>query len=183
MQNKLKLINAIYNRRSIRKFEDAPIDQEAVQLLMEAALRAPSARNKRNTQFVLVEDKEKLSALSHLKETGASFIKDSALSVVILASPMDNDLSVQDASLDAGFLQLQATELGLGSCWVNVYGSYTENGQESGEYVRRLLDIPYQLEVICVIAIGKPAEGKEPYELEELKWEMLHIDKFVMPEE
>lgn len=182
MQTKAKLIDAIYRRRSIRKYEEASIDDDTIQILMEAALRAPSARNKRNTQFVLVKDKEMLLALSHLKSTGASFIQDSTISIVVLASPLDNDLSIQDASIAASYIQLQASELGFGSCWVNVYGSYTENGQESSEYVRRLLDIPYQLEVICVITIGKPLEDKAPYEIEDLRWEMIHIDKFHMTE-
>ncbi len=179
----IKLLEAIRKRRSVRRFQqDKALSSEQVGILMEAGLRAPSSRNGHTTQFVLVEDKEQLKALSHLRESGGTFLRDVPLAVVVLGSPMECKFWQTDASLSAGYLQLQATEMGLASCWVQVADCFTANGQDSAEYVRNLLDIPYQLEVLCVIALGYP-EGESPERsLEELRWEQIHIGKYQIAE-
>lgn len=177
------LLPAIYSRRSIRKFEDTPLDASAVQILLEAGLRAPSSKNRHTTQFVLIEERETLDALSHMRESGAAFLRQVPLGIVILGSPMECERWIADASLAAGFIQLQAEALGLGSCWADAYGCYTGNGQESAEYVRNLLGIPYQLEVLCILGVGHKATSPEPRPTESLKWEKIHIGKYVLPEE
>lgn len=177
------LLPVIRSRRSTRKFVDTPLSGEEVQILLEAGLRAPSSKNRHTTQFILIEEREQLDALSHMREAGAGFLRQVPLGIVILGSPMECERWIADASLAAGFIQLQAEALGLGSCWADVYGCYTGNGQESAEYVRNLLDIPYQLEVLCILAIGHKEKIAEPRPTETLKWEKIHIGKYVLPEE
>ena len=177
------LLPAIHSRRSVRKFVDTPLTGEEVQILLEAGLRAPSSKNRHTTQFILIEDREKLDALSYMREAGAGFLRQVPLGIVILGSPMECERWIADASLAAGYIQLQAEALGLGSCWADAYGCYTGNGQESAEYVRNLLDIPYQLEVLCILAIGHKAAPSEPRPTESLKWEKIHVGKYVLPEE
>ena len=177
------LLPAIHSRRSVRKFVDTPLTGEEVQILLEAGLRAPSSKNRHTTQFILIEDRETLDALSYMREAGAGFLRQVPLGIVILGSPMECERWIADASLAAGYIQLQAEALGLGSCWADAYGCYTGNGQESAEYVRNLLDIPYQLEVLCILAIGHKAVPSEPRPTESLKWEKIHIGKYVLPEE
>ncbi len=175
----IKLLDAIRTRRSVRRYQkDKELTSEQVSILMESALRAPSSRNGHTTQFILVEDREKLNALSHLRESGGTFLRDVPLAVVILGSPMECKYWTIDASLSAGYMQLQASDMGLASCWVQVADCFTANGQDSAEYVRNLLDIPYQLEVLCIIAIGYPEGKPSERSLEELKWEKIHIGKY-----
>ncbi len=179
MEKEIKILEAIRTRRSIRIYhKDRTLTSEQVSILMEAALRAPSSMNRHTTQFVLVEDKENLEALSHLREKGCSFLADVPLAIVVLGSPMECQHWIADASLSAGYLQLQAWEMGLGSCWAEVAGRFTANGQDSAEYVRNLLDIPYQLEVLCIIGVGY-TNGEAPTRpVEKLKWEKIHIGKY-----
>ncbi|KGN72282.1 NAD(P)H nitroreductase [Porphyromonas macacae] len=177
------ILEAMRKRRSVRKFTDEKLTAEEVQNLMESALRAPSSRNKHTTQFVLVEDPETLNKLSYMRSHGVSFIARAPLAIVILGSPMECALWKEDATLAAAFLQLEAESLGLGSCWGHVHEKVTENGQDSAEYVRRILDIPYQLEVLCVIAVGHKAEEPEPHTIEQLRWEQLHIERYKVSEE
>lgn len=176
------LIPSILSRRSCRKFVDKPLTGEQVQLLMEAALRAPSSKNKHTTQFVLVEDKETLEQLSYMRESGAGFLRQVPLGIVVLGSPLECERWIADASLASGFIQLQAEALGLGSCWADVYGCYTGNGQESTEYVRNVLGIPYQMEVLCIIAVGYRENVASPRPADSLKWEKIHIGRYVLPE-
>ena len=55
--------------------------------------------------------------------------------------------------------------------------------RESAEYVRNVLDIPYQLEVLCILAIGHKAGEAAPRPTETLKWEKIHIGRYQMAEE
>ena len=178
-----RLLPAIETRRSARRYVDTPLTGEEVQLLLEAALRAPSSKNKHTTQFVLVEDKATLEELSYMRESGAGFLRQVPLGIVVLGSPMECERWIADASLAAGFIQLQAEAMGLGSCWADAYGCYTGAGQESTEYVRNVLGIPYQLEVLCIIAVGHRERTPEPRPTESLKWEKIHIGRYVAPEE
>lgn len=175
----IKVLDAIRTRRSIRIYDkDKTLSPEQVQVIMEAALRAPSSKNKHTTQFILVDDKETLERLSYLREKGCSFLRDVPLAVVVLGSPMECQHWIADASLSAGYLQLQAWELGIGSCWAEVAGRTTPSGQDSDEYVRQVLDIPYQLEVLCIIGLGY-AGGEAPERLtESLRWEQIHLGKY-----
>lgn len=168
----------ITQRRSTRQFTDEQLKPEQVHQLMQAALMAPTSKNSRPWHFVLVEDKEMLRQLSTVKTTGASFIADCSLAVVVLADPMVSDMFIQDSSVAATYIQLQAEDLGLGSCWVQVNGRQTAAGQDSEEFVRVLLDIPLQLAVGCIVAIGQKGRIGKPQNIEKLKWEKVHIGKF-----
>lgn len=179
----MNLIPAIRSRRTVRHFTDEPLSAEAVQLLLEAGLRAPSSRGGHTTQFILLEDREMLDRLSYMRPDGTDPLKQVPLGIVVLGSPMECEKWIADGSLAAGYIQLQAEELGLGSCWVDVYGQYTESGQESAEYVRQALDIPYQLEVLCVLAVGHRAEEPRERQSEELRWEQIHLGGYTLPEE
>lgn len=168
----------LIRRRSIRQFTDQALTPEEVQALLSAALRAPSSMNRHSTRFILVEDKETLKALSYMRERGCTFLSSCAVGIVVLGCPMECEPWVEDASLAAGYMQLQAEALGLGSCWAHVYNKLTPNGQDAAEYVRQLLHIPYQLEVLCVIGVGHKGEDKAPREEESLKWEHVFLGEY-----
>lgn len=107
----------IKSRRSTRKFTDQLLNPEQVEMILKAALMAPASKRKNPWQFVVVEDKEMLAKLSVCKPAGAAFLKDCALAVVVLANVMESDVWVEDASIASIYMQLQAEDLGLGSCW------------------------------------------------------------------
>ena len=178
-----EVLPAICSRRSIRQFTNAPLSGEDVQILLEAGLRAPSSRGAHTTQFILVESRETLTELSYMRPSGADFLRQVPLGIVILGSPMECERWIADASLAAGYIQLQAEALSLGSCWADVFGQNTSNGQEASEYVRNVLGIPYQLEVLCIIAVGHKASSLAPHAVEELRWEQIHIGCYPALEE
>ena len=134
----------IKNRRSMRKFSDEDLTQDEVVALLKAALMSPSSKRSNCWQFVVVDDKEMLERLSHCKEMGAAFLKDAALAIVVLADPLASDVWIEDAAIASLMIQLQAEDLGLGSCWIQVRERYTAEGVPSGEFVHAALDIPLQ---------------------------------------
>ena len=87
-------------------------------------------------------------------------------------------LSNEDAAIASIMIQLQAEDLGLGSCWIQVRERFTATGMPSGEYVHTLLDIPLQLQVVSIIAVGHKGMERKPFNEDHLQWEKIHINKF-----
>ncbi|KAA6328971.1 Coenzyme F420:L-glutamate ligase [termite gut metagenome] len=168
----------IIKRRSTRKFTGEKLSQDQVVALLKATLMSPSSKRSNPWQFIAVEDKETLQALSEFKEQSATFIADAALAVVVVADPLASDVWIEDASIASIILQLQAEDLGLGSCWVQVHERQTPSGQPSEAYIRELLNIPLPLQVLSVVAIGYKAIERKPFNEEHLQWEKVHINKF-----
>lgn len=168
----------IKNRRSMRKFTNEEISQEQVVTLLKAGLMAPTSKRSNGWQFIAVDNKAKLAELSHSKEQAASFIADAALAIVITADPLASDVWIEDASIAATLIQLQAEALGLGSCWIQIRERFAASGMPSDEYVRGILDIPLQLQVLAIIAIGHKAMERKPFDEAHLQWEKIHINKF-----
>lgn len=165
-------------RRSHRKFTDEEIDAEDVRLIMRAALMSPTSKGQRAWQFVVVDDKMDLEKLSDAKDLGGQFIKGAPLAVVVLGDPVQNDCWVEGGSIAAISMQYQAEELGLGSCWVQMRGRGLSDGTTADTVIRGILDIPENLCVLCVVAIGHKADERKPQNEDKLKWENVHIGKY-----
>ena len=145
---------------------------------MEAALMAPTSKNSRPWQFVIVEDSAKLEALSKCKEAGAMPIAKAPLAIVVAVDVEASDPWIEDAAIAATYIQLQAQDLGLGSCWIQIRGRYTDRDLESETYVQNVLDMPDTILPVSIITIGHPAEEKKPQNLEKLMWEKVHINEW-----
>lgn len=168
----------IKNRRSMRKFTDEDLTQDQVVALLKAALMAPSSKRANPWQFIVVDDKETLQKLSLCKDMGASFLKDAAMAIVVVADPMVSDVWIEDAAIASLMIQLQAEDLGLGSCWIQVRERFTATGIPSGDYVHNVLDIPLQLQVLNIVAVGHKGMERKPFNEEHLQWEKIHLNKY-----
>lgn len=165
-------------RRSHRKFTEEEISAEEVQLIMRAALMAPTSKSQRAWQFVVVDDKMDLEKLSDAKDLGGQFIKGATMAVVVLGDPMQNDCWVEDGAIAAISMQYQAEDLGLGSCWVQMRGRGLSDGTTADEVIRGILDIPENLSCLCVVAFGHKADERKPQNEDKLKWENVHVAKY-----
>ena len=168
----------ITKRRSMRKFTDEELTQEQVVSLMKAALMAPTSKRSNAWQFVVVDDKELLKKLSLCKEQSAQFIADAALAIVVAADPLASDVWIEDAAIASIYIQLQAEDLGLGSCWVQVRERFTASGIPSNDYVHEVLDMPLQLQVLSIIAVGHKGMERKPFDESHLQWEKIHLNKY-----
>jgi len=168
----------ISNRRSIRKFTDQPLSAETIERLQEGLLWAPSSRGRNPWQFVFVTERETLQALGQTRAHSSQFLAGAALAVVICADPEVADTWIEDCAIAATYLQLSAAELGLGSCWCQIRIRQHDEQTSAADYVRRLLDIPEQLEITAVIGIGHPDEKKPGHARAALPWDKIHIGRF-----
>lgn len=172
----------IKNRRSTRKFTNQPLTPEDVELLLRSALMAPASKRSNPWQFVVIEEEDMLRKLAACKKNGASFLSGCTLAVVVLANTMESDVWVEDASIASIYMQLQAEDLGLGSCWCQVRNRFTEEEEEANDYIRRLLNIPYQLDVLSIIGFGHKDQERKPFDEAHLQWEKIHLGTFSIPE-
>jgi nitroreductase len=168
----------ITNRRSMRKFTGEKLSLEDVVSIMKAALISPTSKRSNSWQFIVVDDKETLQKLSRCKEHSAAFLADAALAIVVTADPLASDIWIEDAAVASIMIQLQAEDLGLGSCWVQVRERFHVSGIPAGEYVHEVLDIPLQLQVLSLIAIGHKGMERKPFDEKHLQWEKIHINKY-----
>jgi nitroreductase len=168
-------------RRSIRQFSDRPIEKEKIDLLIEAALRAPSSRGFTPWQFVVVSDRELLKRLAQAKEHGSAFLKNAALGIVVCADSDKSDVWVEDASIATILIQLAAESLGIGSCWIQIRGRAHSPTRTAQEHVAELLHLPPGLMVEAIVAAGYPAEFKAPHPKEGLLWRQVHANLFGSP--
>ena len=168
----------IKQRRSTRKFTEEPLTPEQVEAILKAGLMAPSSKRSNPWQFIVVEDKEMLQKLAHCKNGGSAFLEGCSLAVVVCADVMASDVWVEDASVAATYIQLQAELLGLGSCWVQIRGRFDKDNNDAADLLRALLNIPGEQQVECVITLGHKDEVRRPVDPEKLLWEKVHIGKF-----
>lgn len=168
----------ITERRSIRRYTSEAIAADDVRLILEAALMAPTSKSSRSWQFVCVDDPDTLQRLSDCKPAGALPVKNCPLAIVVTADPSKSDPWIEDASIAATYMQLQAADLGLGSCWIQVHGRSTADGTPSDEFVTSLLGMPETLPVLCIITIGHPDEKRNPQNLNKLAWEKVHLGQW-----
>ena len=171
-------LSLVTKRRSIRRYQEKPVEADKIDMLVEAALRAPSSRGFNPWEFVIVTDRGLLDQLSQAKPHGASFLKNAALGIIVCADPAKCDVWVEDAAIASVFIHLAAASIGLGSCWIQIRKRMYNDSKTSQEYVRELLHIPEHLNVESIIAVGYPAEEKNPHRKEELLYDKVHVDRY-----
>lgn len=154
-------IDNLYARRSIRSYTDQPVTEEQIDTLLKAAMAAPSANNQRPWHFVVVTDPQVRAALADAHPY-ARMVRQAPVCIVPCGVPDVPDPSVpgywvQDLSAATENILLAATGLGLGSVWCGVYPR-----EARVKAVRDILGIPEDIVPFAYVAVGHPAEHKEP---------------------
>ena len=166
-------LDDLFARRSIRQYTDEPVSDEDIRVLLEAAMAAPSAGNRKPWHFIVVRDaemREKIAA-SH---PHAKMVAQAPVCIVPCGQPSlsfadRSDFWIQDLSAATQNILLAATAQGLGSVWCGVHPV-----EERVSEAREILGIPEDVIALCYIAIGHPAEEKEArtqYDDERVHWD------------
>ena len=150
----MEFIELLRNRRSCRKFTEQKVEAEKLEKIKKAALMSPAGKRANEWEFITVEDKETLNKLSQTKDAGAELISGAALAIVVTADTTKTDITVEDASIASIIIQLEAADLGLGSCWVQCRNRRDKDGNSCEDNVRKILGIPENFMVLDMIAIG-----------------------------
>jgi len=153
------MIEAIENRRSIRKYQaDKLVTKEQLDTLLNAAMLAPSAHNSRPWEFIAITKRELLNEFARVHPYGKMFGTATA-AIVITALPQEGKIEgfyPQDCAAATQNILLQAVAMGLGTCWCGIYPK-----EDLLSAFRGLLDIKEPKIPFCVIAVGTPDQSPE----------------------
>ncbi|SHE35126.1 Nitroreductase [Desulfacinum infernum DSM 9756] len=156
VQEKPAVLQAIYERRSVRHFQDAPVERGQVMEALRAASWAPSGLNNQPWRFALVWDPELRNTLAGLTRYAATLKAAAVLIPVFLDKESSYDY-VKDCQAVGAALQnllLACHAQGLGAVWI---GEILKNKEK----VREALGLPERLELMAVVAVGHPAHTKQ----------------------
>jgi nitroreductase len=144
-------ITALLTRRSVRHFDPSPIPESDLQLMLRAAMHAPSAHNEQPWHFVVMTDRRLLEAVPAFHET-AGPLRQASLGILVLGEPglqVRPGRWVQDCAAATQNILLAAHALGYGACWLSFYPQ--ENRVQG---MRTLLELPETIEPFSLAAIG-----------------------------
>jgi Nitroreductase len=165
-------------RRSIRKYLPKAVEPEKIKQITNAVLMSPASKRSNPWEFIVIENSDTLKKLANSRPHGSQLLANSPLGIVVVADTTKSDVWMEDASIASIIIQLQAQDLGLGSCWVQVYGRQLDENTSTESYIRDLLAIPSHFAVLSIISIGYPDEERKPYDENKLPIHKIHDETF-----
>jgi nitroreductase len=150
------VLTAIYERRSVRHFQEAPVARDVVMEALEAAIWAPSGLNNQPWRFAVVWDaavKEEIGSLTRY----ATIVKSAGVLIPVFLDRETSYDYVKDCQAVGAAIQNMLLTLharGLGAVWL---GEILKNKDR----VRDLLELPERLELMAVVAVGHPAHRNQ----------------------
>jgi nitroreductase len=160
-----EVLDFICHRRSIRRFQKKEIPEEIFELLLKAAMAAPTANNVQPWEFIIVREPKTKEALSQV-HPWAYMAADSPAAIVV-AGDKRSEWWKDDCSAAAENLLIAAANVGLGTVWCGT-------NRDHANSIRKILAIPEVMGVLCIIPIGYPAEFPTPqtkFRKDKIHWE------------
>lgn len=153
-------MEAIFTRRSIRKFKPDPIDDGKIEGIIHAGMQAPSAGNQQPWEFIVIRDAAMLETLSKLSPY-SKMLKEAPVAIVVLANEEEMRYPThwqQDLGAATQNMLLEAMEFGIGGVWLGIYG---EDDREA--YVKQALGLKANVHVFTILPLGYPQDAKAFY--------------------
>ena len=154
----MEVMEAIKARRSIRNYADRPVEEEKLNLVLEAGRLAPSAANRQEWRYVVVKDSETRQKLMKAAK-GQGFVGQAPVVIAACAETDNHAMSCGqlcypiDVAISVDHMTLKALEEGLGTCWV---GAFYE------DEVKKTLGIPDDIRVVELLTLGYPTDTPPP---------------------
>ncbi len=171
------MLDLLKRRRTVRKFKEEKIHRDTIDKIVKAGLLAPSSKDKKPVEFIVVEDRDTMMKLRKCKSKGANGLDTAVCAIAVVADSDRSDVWVEDASIASILLQLEAEALGLGSVWIQMRKRQSDFGESETE-VRKVLNIPENYGVLSIVALGYKDEEKAHYDENNLNISKVHFEKF-----
>jgi len=160
-----EVLNAIKDRRTIRRFKPDPIDDAKIQMILEAGRWAPSFSNLQPWRFIIIKDQNLKNELDKASRESVLHLGINEAPVVILVCVdrrIDPLHAIEAGATAAQNMALAAHSLGLGAGWIGVWGTEAETA------VRKLFQFPETTRVVSLLPIGhadeSPQSNRKPLE-------------------
>jgi nitroreductase len=164
----MDVLEAIKERRSIRKFEPKKVPNELIRSILDAARWAPSAKNSQPWEFIVIKNRDTKFKLAGLTLYG-KFIAEAPVVIAVVTDPRKSPkFHIVDGSCAVQNMILAAWNYGLGTCWI---------GTMDREKAKQVLGVPNYLHLLTVIPVGYPAEIPFPSNRRRLD-EIVHYERY-----
>lgn len=153
-------MEAIFKRKSIRKYQDRPVEKEKIEKLLRAIMQAPSAVNQQPWEVIVIENKETLKKLSEMSPY-SKMVAGSAVTFVLVANSENLKVASawqQDMGAATENLLLQAVDLELGGVWLG-----TATSEDNMDFIRDLFNLPENILPFSVVPIGYPDQENNSF--------------------
>jgi len=161
-------LTALTTRRSIRQYQDRPIDKAVLEKIIDAGRLAATARNEQPWEFVVVTDAAMRKRIADITEFG-KFIAQAAACVAVFCK--DTRYYLEDGSAASQNILVAAHALGLGACWV------AGDKKDYCPQIASMLGVPAGYRLVSLIALGHPAQPPQPKPKRPLE-SVLHWEKY-----
>lgn len=165
--NSMTVMEAIRTRKSVRSYLDKPVEDEKLNLILEAARLAPSARNTQEWRFIVVRNPETKKKFAEV--SGQAHMAEASLVIAACAETDERVMACGqkcfpvDVAIALDHMTLTAVTLGLGTCWI---------GGIEGQLVKRILNIPDNIRLVGLMCLGYPVDPS-PIEKKRLPMEQI----------
>ena len=163
------MLDLILKRRSVRQYLKKEVEETVLKDILSAGLLAPTGMNKKTCRFYVIKKKEILEALSTVKPAGAAMLKEASVAIAVVVDEERTDTWVEGSSIALSFMQLEAADKNLGSCWVQIR-LRTNEGKSSESEVQKLLNLSDKDRVVGILALGYSEKEVKAHSLEEIDW-------------
>lgn len=178
----MSVLDIIKQRQSVRKYQGKPVEDEKLNLILEAARLAPSSSNSQPWHFIAVKDKQLKAKLMQAVPMGVAainkFIDEAPVVIVGCVTPsffqrvtsvFGRENQFVDVSIAMEHMVLVAEELDLGTCWIGWF--------DEGK-VKKLLSVPRAAKVVAMLSLGYPREGGTHATTRKALEEIYSVDKY-----
>ena len=169
----MDMLEIMRSRRSVRRYTEEKISDEDLKKILSAALLAPSGHSKYPCEFIVVKNRELLEKMSHCRKGVAKMLEGAAAAVVVIADKNKSDTFVEDSCVAIMNMELLATSLGIGNCWIQIRNREAEDDTPSENYLRGLLNFPENFACQAILSLGFPAKPPRARELDKLNFDKI----------
>jgi nitroreductase len=167
----------IFNRRSIRKYADRPVEAEKIDRLLRAAMQAPSIGNQQSWEFIVVRGQETLEKLSRIQPFATQAARSAATIVLVangdsMKAPVEPSSWQQEMGAAAQNILTEAVYLGLGAVWMGVATT-----KDATDKIRDCFGLPENIKPFAMISVGYP-KGEENEFIDRYRVEKIHHEKW-----
>lgn len=153
----MDVMEAIKERRSVRRYQERPVPDEILQEILEAVRLAPSASNRQDWHFVIVKDGEQRRKLA--EAAGQPFVGTAPVVIAGLSLNPERIMSCEvpayavDLAIAMSNITLVAAARGLGTCWIGAF---------SQKKAQEILGVPEKYKIVQLMTLGYPADQPRP---------------------
>lgn len=165
----------ILKRRSVREFADENITNSQLNKILEAGLLAPTSRNLKPCNFLIVSNKNTLDELANVKESGSQFLSNSNKAIVVVADSLKSDTWIEDSSICLAYMQLMAASLDVGSCWVQIHLRKSADGEDCEKLVRDIVKVDDFYRIVGILALGIAKNEVKSHTIDEIDKDKIHF--------